>query len=122
MSSKPFDDWKVEAVLGAILEVADEQGRILCPPFRVLPSPEKLPLYYETIKSPIDLQQISKKSREGEYSSWNDVSNDFKLLFKNAKIFNEPNSVIYEDAVFLNTFTQQKINEFKDLKRISARE
>src|SRR4051812_31261116 len=99
------EEWRMEAVICAILEERDKDGRIICPPFRVLVSPEELPMYYQVIKEPIDLQKIAHKIRNGEYATWTDFSNDLKLMYSNAKQFNQPSSSIYKDAVYLNNFT-----------------
>lgn len=33
-----MEEWRLEAVLVSLLELSDSQGRLLCPPFRILES------------------------------------------------------------------------------------
>lgn len=112
----------MEAVLCAILDEHDRDGRLLCPPFRVLVSPESFPMYYQVIKEPIDLQKIANRIRDGDYATWNDFANDLKLMYANAKQFNQPSSSISKDATYLNTFTKQKLQHFSSAKKLSAAE
>jgi protein polybromo-1 len=112
----------MEAVVGAILEEHDRDGRVLCPPFRVLVSPQEFPMYYQVIKDPIDLQKIARKIRDGDYTSWTEFGNDLKLMYANAKQFNQPSSSIAKDAAHLNTLTKQKLQQFQTCKKISQAE
>jgi hypothetical protein len=112
----------MEAVICAILEEHDRDGRLLCPPFRILVSPDALPMYYQVIKEPIDLQKIANKIRDSEYASWNEFGNDLKLLYQNAKQFNSPSSSIYKDAVYLNNFTKQKLQQWANAKKPASAE
>jgi len=50
--------------------------------------------YYEIIKEPIDFLTIGDKLEEEKYKSLNQFEKDVKLLVKNAKTFNEPNSQV----------------------------
>uniref|UniRef100_A0A1I7S1Y9 Protein polybromo-1 n=1 Tax=Bursaphelenchus xylophilus TaxID=6326 RepID=A0A1I7S1Y9_BURXY len=120
--NEPIEEWRLQAVVCAILDLTDKQGRLLCPPFRVLAPRDKFPEYYEAVQNPIDLQKIGQKIRNGEYASWKEFQDDLRLLFRNAKTFNEPGSVIYKDAVQLNQFANAKCNELKDSKKMPAKE
>lgn len=77
-------------------------------------------MYYQVIKEPIDLQKIANKIRNNEYTSWTDFGNDLRLMYQNAKQFNESNSSIYKDAVYLNNFTKQRLHFFSNAKKPSA--
>ncbi|KAI6241398.1 hypothetical protein M3Y99_00367700 [Aphelenchoides fujianensis] len=96
-------EWKMEAAICWILGESDSEGRILSTPFAVLPSKEAFPVYYETVKNPIDLKTIARKARNDEYATWAAFGDDLKLMFRNAKAFNKADSVIYGDAMYLNT-------------------
>ncbi|VBB33061.1 unnamed protein product, partial [Acanthocheilonema viteae] len=91
----------LEEIIVCTLELTDETGRLLSPPFRVLLSQEEFPTYYDRIKKPIDLKQITIKIRSGEYHTWQQFDADFRLMCKNAKAFNELGSVISKDASML---------------------
>uniref|UniRef100_F1KQ15 Protein polybromo-1 n=1 Tax=Ascaris suum TaxID=6253 RepID=F1KQ15_ASCSU len=99
----------LEEVLASTLELTDETGRLLSPPFRVLLPPEEFPAYYARIKKPIDLKQISEKARAGHYQTWAEFDADFRLMCKNAKVFNETGSIINKDATsLLRHYTKRK--------------
>lgn len=40
ISNTTVDKWKLEAVMASILDLTDNRGRLICPPFRVLESKE----------------------------------------------------------------------------------
>ncbi|MFH4974813.1 hypothetical protein AB6A40_001522 [Gnathostoma spinigerum] len=96
--SEEIDSSIFEEIIASTLELTDETGRLLSPPFRVLMPPEEFPTYYERIKNPVDLRQMAQKIRSGSYRTWNDFDTDFRRLCRNAKIFNETGSVINKDA------------------------
>ena len=47
------------------------------------------------IKDPIDLKTIAMKIQEGEYSSLDELEDDFAKLVRNAQTFNEPGSQVW---------------------------
>ncbi|KAI6203259.1 hypothetical protein M3Y94_00535700 [Aphelenchoides besseyi] len=120
-SPKP-EEWRMEALLCAILDEHDSQGRLLCPPFRVLASPESFPMYYEHIQQPMDLKTVATKLRNADYATWTNFGDDLKLMYKNAKSFNETSSTIYKDAVNLHNRTVKRLQEFSSIKKPSASE
>uniref|UniRef100_A0A914R2I3 Bromo domain-containing protein n=1 Tax=Parascaris equorum TaxID=6256 RepID=A0A914R2I3_PAREQ len=61
---------------------------------------QEFPAYYARIKKPIDLKQISEKARAGHYQTWAEFDADFRLMCKNAKMFNETGSVINKACFF----------------------
>ncbi|MCP9263522.1 Polybromodomain protein [Dirofilaria immitis] len=99
----------LEEIIACTLELTDETGRLLSPPFRVLLPQEEFPTYYDRIKKPIDLKQIAIKIRSGEYHTWQQFDADFRLMCKNAKAFNELGSVISKDAsILLKNYVKRK--------------
>ncbi|CAJ0961485.1 unnamed protein product, partial [Mesorhabditis belari] len=104
----------VEDILTSILDLNDmETGRILSPPFRVLQSREEFPIYYEKVKKPIDLKMIAEKCRAGDYSTFEQLDEDIRLMCANAKVFNEPGSVIAKDSTQILRFFTKKVKEAK---------
>ena len=61
----------------------------------------KLPLYPNVIKHPMDLGTISDKLDKSEYSDIFELNKDMKLVWSNAKKFNNPGSNIFMMAGFL---------------------
>ncbi|OUC49830.1 putative Bromodomain protein [Trichinella nativa] len=83
----------LEKLLCTVLTAKSEDG-LLCEAFKVIPSKEEWPYYYEVIRDPIDLRTISMKLRRGRYRSVNDLEKDLNQLCRNAKLFNEPTNAI----------------------------
>lgn len=57
---------------------------------------QEYPDYYEVIKKPINLEQISQKLKANAYDGLDDLCSDFILMFDNACKYNEPDSQIYK--------------------------
>ena len=53
------------------------------------------------IKDPIDLKTIAMKIQEGEYSSLDELEDDFAKLVRNAQTFNEPGSQVWSLTQYL---------------------
>ena len=82
---------KISYLIQSIKTSTNRHGRTLSTVFLTLPSKTDYPDYYEIIQKPIDLKRIELR----QYSSINDLSNDLKLMFDNALLYNEPGSMIY---------------------------
>ena len=61
----------------------------------------KLPLYPNIVKKPMDLGTIKRKLDNSEYFSIFQFDKDMRLVWNNAKKFNQPGSNIYRSAEFL---------------------
>lgn len=94
-----------------IKDYADAKGRILSTPFIKLPPKQDYPDYYEVIKRPIDMMKISQKITSSQYVSLEDMVTDFVQIFDNACKYNEPDSVIYKDALTLQRVCLEKKQE-----------
>lgn len=70
--------------------------------FSTLPSKKKFPDYYVVIARPISFhciqERLKKSSSESGYAHLADLIQDYHLIFENAKTYNEPGSIVYEDA------------------------
>jgi len=92
---------KLQKLYNAIRDYTDGRGRTLSTPFIKLPHKTEYPEYYEIIKRPMDMQRISHKMLSHQYHSVDDLVCDVVLMFDNACRFNEPESLIYKDALVL---------------------
>nr|CAH8840900.1 unnamed protein product [Trichobilharzia regenti] len=113
-SSQPSStqlDNPFELLFASIAKYVSESGRPLAPTFTHLPSRELYPVYYVVIKEPIDLRMIARRIVSGKYNSMDELEKDFTLLARNAKTFNEPKSVIYQDAATLARILKGKRSE-----------
>ena len=104
--------------LQAVMECTDHEGRRRCEMFRELPSKKasshQLPLdlsvsflnydyqeypdYFHTISSPIAISTIRKRSSGTHYKTVTQYLNDWRLMFNNARTYNQEGSWVYVDA------------------------
>lgn len=56
------------------------------------------PDYYQLIKQPIALSQIRKRSQGNFYKDVLQYKSDWKLMFNNARTYNQEGSWVYNDA------------------------
>ncbi|KAM9409587.1 polybromo 1, like [Pholidichthys leucotaenia] len=93
---------RLNELYDAVRNFTDRRGRRLSTIFLRLPSRAELPDYYATIKRPIDMERIRSHMAAGRYQDVDAVVEDFALMFNNACIYNEPESLIYRDALVLH--------------------
>uniref|UniRef100_A0A8C6XVZ4 Bromo domain-containing protein n=1 Tax=Naja naja TaxID=35670 RepID=A0A8C6XVZ4_NAJNA len=78
------------------------RGRRLSAIFLRLPSRSELPDYYLTIKKPVDMEKIRSHMMANKYQDIDSMVEDFVMMFNNACTYNEPESLIYKDALVLH--------------------
>ncbi|XP_064120960.1 protein polybromo-1-like isoform X5 [Macrobrachium nipponense] len=96
----------IEELFGAVMTAMDPEGRLYSYDFRLLPSREKYPDYYQIIDRPIDLKTIAQRIMSKKYTNIDELEEDLNLMFNNACAFNEPGSRIFKDARTLKKLTQ----------------
>nr|XP_018898267.1 PREDICTED: ATP-dependent helicase brm-like [Bemisia tabaci] len=95
---------QMHKLMTIVVEYTEPQdSRVLSEPFMKLPSRRELPDYYEVIKKPLDIKKILTKIDEGKYEELDDLERDFMQLCKNAQLYNEEASLIYEDSIVLQS-------------------
>uniref|UniRef100_A0A672K7G1 Bromo domain-containing protein n=1 Tax=Sinocyclocheilus grahami TaxID=75366 RepID=A0A672K7G1_SINGR len=80
----------------------DKRGRRLSTIFLRLPSRAELPDYYVAIKKPIDMEKVKSHMLANKYQDVDALVEDLVLMFNNACTYNEPESLIYKDALVLH--------------------
>uniref|UniRef100_A0A8C2A4Z1 Protein polybromo-1 n=1 Tax=Cyprinus carpio TaxID=7962 RepID=A0A8C2A4Z1_CYPCA len=93
---------KLTDLYEAVRNFTDNRGRRLSAVFLRLPSRSELPDYYAAIKRPIDMERIRSYMVQGRYQDVDSLAEDFILMFNNACTYNEPESLIYRDALLLH--------------------
>jgi ATP-dependent helicase STH1/SNF2 len=83
----------------AITNCTDESGRKRCDLFRELPDKREYPDYYRIILSPIALSHIRKRINTHQYKTVTAFRDDVRLMFTNARTYNQEGSWVYVDAV-----------------------
>ena len=61
--------------------------------------------YFDIIKNPMDLNSIRKKLNQRKYNHYREFIADIQLIWNNAKIFNRPESFVYQEAVIMEKFS-----------------
>lgn len=105
---------KLQRLYDAINSYQDLHGRTLSTPFIKLPLKSEYPDYYEVIKKPIDMQRIQQKLMSSQYETVEDMVADFVQMFDNASKYNEPDSLIYKDALTLQRVCLEKKMELSE--------
>ncbi|TSV54868.1 Protein polybromo-1 [Bagarius yarrelli] len=93
---------KLNELYEAMKNYTDKRGRRLSTIFLRLPSRAELPDYYLAIKRPIDMERIKSHMLANKYQDVDALVEDFVLMFNNACTYNEPESLIYKDALVLH--------------------
>ncbi|XP_050474454.1 ATP-dependent helicase brm-like [Bombus huntii] len=115
----------LKKLLMAVINYADSTGRILSEPFMKLPSKRELPDYYEIIKKPLTINKLLQKIEDGKYTDFDELEKDFMQLCKNAQIYNEEASLIYEDSIVLQSVfmdARQRIEEESNISDINDKD
>jgi protein polybromo-1 len=115
LKSEPFSappSWKAslkikfDFILDRIKKQEDGMGRNLSHIFQNLPTKIELPEYYKVIKRPMDLDKVQTRVRKiaenAGYPNMEEFMDELLLVFENATSYNEPGSIIYQDALILH--------------------
>ncbi|KAK5070754.1 hypothetical protein LTR51_006765 [Lithohypha guttulata] len=65
--------------------------------------------YYRIIKQPTSINDVRKSVQQGKVKSWEDFAREVRLIWTNAKEYNEPTSTIYSMTERLETWTEDKL-------------
>lgn len=93
---------KLNELYEAVKNYTDVRGRRLSAIFLRLPTRSELPDYYLTIKKPIDMEKVKSHMMSNKYQDVDSFVDEFVLMFNNACTYNEPESLIYKDALVLH--------------------
>ena len=67
--------------------------------------------YKNVVKKPVDLNLVRRQNNDGRYKIIEEALDDIQLCWDNCKIYNHPNSEIYEQASVLETKFRQMVSE-----------
>lgn len=85
----------MKILLAAVTEAREAgTGRRLCDLFMVKPSKKDYPDYYKVILEPMDLRTIEHNIRSDKYMTEYAMVEDMKLMFRNARHYNEEGSQV----------------------------
>ncbi|XP_065223085.1 protein polybromo-1 isoform X3 [Planococcus citri] len=100
-----------------IKDYVTEDGRQPMLMFMEKPSKKLYPDYYKVISEPIDMLTIENNIRSEKYNSEEEILNDFKLMFRNCREYNEEGSLIYEDAIMLEKILMDHVKDLGPIER-----
>ncbi|KAK9464527.1 hypothetical protein V1512DRAFT_268161 [Lipomyces arxii] len=75
-----------------------KRGRYYSELFMIEPDSDEYPEYYQIIQHPMAIETVKQNIIDGKYSNFDSFESDVRLIFQNAKIFNEEFSQVYADA------------------------
>jgi len=97
-----------QAVLEGIYKLKDEDGRPQWEVFHDVPSPQ-LTHYYTVMKRPMSLIMIRQNLRKGSYHSAQEFVRDVAQIAQNAKAYNAPSTIYWQDADALERYIRQQL-------------
>ena len=94
----------------------------LCKPFKdqVDPIKDGAENYYEIISEPMYLSLIKSKLQNNEYKSTKNWKDDVNLIWRNAKLFNGENTLLYLIATEMEIMVSQEVREITKNQRRSV--
>ncbi|SCV01353.1 LAME_0G15676g1_1 [Lachancea meyersii CBS 8951] len=115
-------DMSIASLADKPVEGLDDTMHI-CEPFFEVILEEELPEYYEVIHRPIALKLVKNNLEMDHYTKIYDFYIDIVLVFENALVFNDPETLIYQDAEKLLRFFRKLMQNkfFVSLKDSSER-
>ncbi|KAG8887222.1 hypothetical protein FRB99_004303, partial [Tulasnella sp. 403] len=72
------------------------------------PVRDRAPGYFELIKNPMDLSTMGAKLEAGAYPDRFAFENDFRLMIKNAQMYNAPGTYAYNESRALDDFFEKQ--------------
>ncbi len=114
-------DLKCWDIYNTVISYRNEDNRNLSEIFMVKPNKRHYPDYYLLIQQPIACDAVKRKISAHQYTSVEEIDRDFMLMFKNAMIYNEEGSFVYQDALVLKTLVEHKVNEVLGRKQPDER-
>ncbi|KAF2470470.1 Bromodomain-containing protein [Lindgomyces ingoldianus] len=92
---------RIKAIMKGIRKPRNQLNKLMVSAFERVPDKAVMPEYHAEIKNPMAMDILKKKLKRKKYSSVDHFMQDVELMFENAKTYNEDDSQVYKDAVFL---------------------
>lgn len=113
-------------VIKNVIELKDAtSGEVISGPFMKLPSKKIYPDYYQLIKDPISITEIRyativkkrttgvRDARDGNGVTLDEFVNMWEKMYLNASTYNDPQSLIVNDAKTILDFVKDRVEKFK---------
>ncbi|GMF61890.1 unnamed protein product [[Candida] boidinii] len=100
-------------LLDKVTELEAEDGRKRSDLFIKAPSRRFYPDYYKLIKKAVSLSELRKKLDQGFFNTFDEFLEMLKLMFTNAKIYNQEGSWVYNDAIEMEKLVDSEVVNIK---------
>lgn len=77
--------------------------------FEKKPPKRDYPDYYQVIERPTSIADVKALVRQNKIADWNELAREGRLIWSNAKEYNEPGSAIYQMAEDLEDWFEEKV-------------
>lgn len=105
VDASPVDDL-TEVQIELLDELSTQEHAIN---FEHKPSRRDIPEYYRIIKKPTSINDVRKMVQSGKVRTWDDFAQETRLIWSNAKEFNEPGSEIYVMTEALEAWLEERL-------------
>uniref|UniRef100_A0A5K3EUD3 Bromo domain-containing protein n=1 Tax=Mesocestoides corti TaxID=53468 RepID=A0A5K3EUD3_MESCO len=109
MTAEEARNKRLNNLYNAVYNHVDEDGHRPRDTFMVLPSKDDYPDYYDVIQEPIDLTMIKERMETNKYPTHQAMVADLRLMFNNARRYNEEDSQVYRDADTLDRVVKKRL-------------
>ncbi|OCK84394.1 hypothetical protein K432DRAFT_422613 [Lepidopterella palustris CBS 459.81] len=92
---------RIKAIMKGIRKPRNSQNKLMISAFERVPDKSVMPEYHAEIKNPMAMDLLKRKLKRKKYNSVDHFMVDVELMFENAKLYNEDDSQVYKDAVYL---------------------
>ena len=92
---------------------SEEDGHLFSEFFVDLPSRKLYPDYYQIILQPVSINSIRKSLKSGKIKNFEGFKETLGKIFTNAKFYNEEGSSVFEDAVALEKYANEKLEDIE---------
>ncbi|KAF2144424.1 uncharacterized protein K452DRAFT_356624 [Aplosporella prunicola CBS 121167] len=102
---------RIKNIMRAIRKPRNEQKQLMVSHFERVPDKTAMPEYFAEIKTPMAMDMLKKKLKRKKYQSIDQFMKDVELMFENAKQYNQDESQVYQDAVYLQKEARKAAEE-----------
>ena len=104
-ASTDEDDDPQEAMLSMLEGLSAQENAVN---FEKKPPKRDYPDYYKVIERPTSISDVKSMVRQGKITDWDSLAREVRLVWDNAKEYNEPGSDIYEMTEALETWFEEQ--------------
>ncbi|KAF2122046.1 chromatin structure-remodeling complex protein rsc1 [Lophiotrema nucula] len=105
---------RIKAIMKGIRKPRNKLNKLMVSAFERVPDKQLMPEYHAEIKSPMAMDLLKRKLKRKKYNSVDHFMQDVELMFENAKSYNEDDSQVYQDAVYLQKESRRIAKEEKE--------